>query len=495
MRENPFSRKNRTMFRSFVSSVITLLAVLVFAFGLLFFWSGSENVEFKRVAMEGDRPTATVLEEYRRKHAQATEVASNEDMKEEAPKPVATASGDGLPVVLWISIPGFRGDYIEKSETPFMDELIESGGGTNKMRPNFPCLTFPAHATLATGTPPATHGIIADRIRKGEGDVVENPTDSALLEAEPIWTTATRQGIKTIVHDWPLSQNQSGDNPAAYFLDSFDPEATDEARLSKALETWKSSVSGDSPVEDKDKVRLVMLRLTDVQKAGLVHGPRGDDTYTAVAATDSALKKFVDSVQAEWQTLAPADANLVIFITTDHGMAELEKNVNIGHLLGDEMMANADVVAHDAIANLYFKNLPESEGEKKLFTEKFDGELSKRIYFRTYKKEELPEDFKYNSERVGDRVLVLKTGYAFVDDKAEEPVFDPTAGPGYFGGFGYPVGESIRMSGQVIISGIPKSPVSNLEEITGQEGFHATVCKILGIEPAEGASTETIPVD
>lgn len=482
------------MFRSFASSLITLIAVLVFAFALLFFWSGSDSLEFKRVAMKGDRSTAEVLDEYRKKHSKATEVASNEDMKEEAPKPVASGSGEGLPVVLWVSIPGFRGDYVEKSETPFFDQLVSTGGGTNKMRPNFPCVTFPAHATLATGTPVATHGIIADKIRTSEGEVVDHPTDSALMEAEPIWTTATRQGIKTLVHDWPMSQNQS-ENAAAYFLDAFDPEASDEDRLNKALEVWKSSVAGDAPVEDKDKIRLVMLRLDGILKAGLVHGPRGDDTYAAVAATDAALKKFVDSVQAEWSTLAPADANLVILITTDHGLAELEKNVNIGQLLGDEMMVNADIIAHDAIANLYFKNLPESEGEKKLFIDKFDGELSKRIYFRTYKKEELPEEFKYNNERVGDRVLVLKTGYGFVDDKAEEPVFDPSDGPGYFGGYGYPVGESIRMSGQVILSGIPNSPLSGtLGEIQGQETFHATVCKILGIQPAEGAATETLPV-
>ncbi|MEM9018066.1 MAG: nucleotide pyrophosphatase/phosphodiesterase family protein [Verrucomicrobiota bacterium] len=444
---------------------------------------------FKRVAMEGDRSTQAVIEEYHKKNQARTEVAMEETDDMDEPEPVAN-SGEGPPVVIWISIPGFRGDYLEKAETPFFDELVGAGASTNKMRPNFPPLTFPAHATMATGRLPKDHGIIADKIRTGAESIVDQPANAELLLAEPIWETATRQGITTLVHDWPLSQNQAGETAAAKFLTDFDPEATDEARLNKALEDWRAASSAaESP---EKRVRLVMLRLTDILKAGLANGPREEGTYTAIGATDTALKSFSDTIQGEWETIAPPAANLIYFITTDHGLAELDKNVNIGQLLGDEMMANADVVAHDAIANLYFKDLPESEGEQKLFIENFDGELSKRIYFRTIKKEELPEEWHYQNERTGDRILVLKTGYSFTDQTAEEPVFDPADGPNLFGGFGYPVEESIRMSGQVILAGIPNSPeTGSLGEIS-QQSFHATVAKMLGIEPAEGAATDSL---
>ncbi|MBU6180118.1 MAG: hypothetical protein KGR69_10665, partial [Verrucomicrobia bacterium] len=120
--------------------------------------------------------------------------------------------------------------------------------------------------------------------------------------------------------------------------------------------------------------------------------------------------------------------------------------------------------------------------------------LSKRIYFRTLKKEELPAEWSYlNPERTGDRVLVLKTGYSFADQKAAEPVFDPTEGPGFFGAFGYPVEESIRMSGQIFLAGFPNSPAGTFD-VVGQLMFHATACKLLGIQPAPGAVTETLPL-
>lgn len=510
------------MFRSLASSLITFFAVLLFAFTVLFLWSGSEGIKFKRVAMEGDRSTVGILEEQRRKNMRAQDIPTDTEKMDE-PEPVRSGPGDGPPVVVWISIPGFRGDYIEKSETPFFDELMANGGSTNKMRPSFPCLTYPAHVTMATGKLPAEHGIIADKIRTGPGEVIDNPMDPDLLLAEPIWTTATRQGIKTLVHDWPLSQNQKGEHAAAHFLTDFDPALSDEERLNKVLEAWRASSGGGAdaapagdgnaapaadgdaapaadgdapaPAAGGDKLRLVMLRLDDILKAGLANGPREAATYEAIAKTDTALKSFYDTLQAEWATLAPPAANLIFFITTDHGLAELDKNVNIAHLLGDEMMQNADIIAHDAIANLYFKDLPENEGEKKIFIDKFDGELSKRIYFRTIKKEELPEEWKYNSDRTGDRILVLKTGYAFVEEKAAEPVFDPSEGPGFFGGFGYPVGESIRMSGQTILAGFPNAPASGTLDEIGQLSFHATVCKLLGIQPAEGAVTDTLPVN
>ncbi len=477
------------MFRSLASSIITLFAVLLFAFVIPFIWSGSEGLEFTRAKMENDKATSVLLAERIRENAKkSTEMV---EVKEDVPEPVVAGSGDGPAVVLWVSIPGFRGDYLEKSETPFFDTMTGEGGATNKMRPSFPCLNFPAHATMATGVLPGKHGIPADKFRLADGTVQDHPTDPSFLLAEPIWTTATRQGIKTLVHDWPLSQNQTGEHAAAGFLKEFNPDTSDEARLKIALEAWKK-IGG----EDADRVRLVMVQLTDILKAGLKNGPRADETYTAVKATDKVLGDFIEKVKQELPNIAPKNANLIVFVTTDHGLAELDKNVNIAHLLGPGMMAHAEIISHDAVANLFFKDLPESAGEQEIFKKKFDAELSKRIYFRTHKKEELPAEWDYAIDgRVGDRVLVLKTGYAFTDMKSEEPIFEPADGPGLFGSFGYPVKESIRMSGQTILWGFPNPPTTGTLGEIGQLSFHATVCKMLGIKPAEGASTDALPID
>lgn len=479
------------MFRSLASSLLSFLAILLLAFVFVLLWSGSEGLTFTRAELPGDRTTVAVIAEY----VKANTVAETEvkmEVEEPADAPMAGGGGNGANVVLWLSVPGFRNDYLEKAETPYLDQLVADGGSTNKMRPSFPCTTFPAHATMATGVLPSVHGIVADQLRLAEGQV-EPITDGSKLLVEPIWTTATRQGVKTLVHDWPLSTKQAGENAAAISLDSLNPELNDEARFTAAFEAWKAHSAAATAPDGTDKLRLVMLRLTDVLQAGLVHGPRGDDTYKAVTAFETSLKSFVEKVQAEWAALAPPDANLIIFLTTDHGMTEVEKNINLVNLLGPEMMANAEIVSHDAVANLYFKALPANEGEKKLFLSKFDSELGKRIYFRTIRKEELPPEWSYaHPERTGDRVLVLKSSYAFTDVATPEAVSTPTESNGHFGAFGYPVEESSRMSGQVILSGYPKSPAAGDLGEVGQLSFHATVCKLLGIEPAAGAVTDTL---
>lgn len=476
------------MFRSLASSLITLFIVILAGVMLLFVTKGSADLQFKRVAMDGDRSTDLVLHEFMEKHSPKPSAEPVTDKMEVAdePKPVA---GDGPKVVLWISIPGFRGDYIENSDTPFFDQMISEGASTTKLRPNFPCLTYPAHASLATGTLVETHGIPLDSFRVESGEIVDHPLDQTLLKAEPIWTTATRQDIRTLVHDWPLSQKQGAENVTAYHLDNYDPALTDQQRLDALWEAWSND-------KDEKKLRLLMVRLNGLLEAGMKNGPRESGTYKAVGELDKMLGEFIKKVEDNWATIAPEKGGLAVIVTTDHGLVDLDKNINLPQLLGDDLMKNLDVVAHDAVGHLFYKDLPENEAQAKVVIDTLDGELKKRIYFRTLTQEELPADWAYHAkDRIGDRVLVLKNGYAFTDATASEPVFDPSEGPGLFGGFGYPVETSIRMSGEAIIWGYPKSPATgDLGEINFQK-FHATVCKLLGIQPAAGAVTETLPVD
>ena len=84
---------------------------------------------------------------------------------------------------------------------------------------------------------------------------------------------------------------------------------------------------------------------------------------------------------------------------------------------------------------------------------------------------------------------MLKSGFAFTDATADEPVFEPSAGPGFFGSWGYPVEDSLRMKGQIIMWGFPHgSPTSgDLGEVNSLQ-FHPTVSKLLGIEPSKDAT-------
>ena len=480
------------MFRSLGSSIATLAVVIVAGFMLIFISKGSSDIAFHRVAMAGDQRNAEVLAAHAKKIKEEYEVASYEyddPGMEEGDEPEAMVAGGGPKVVLWISIPGFRTDYIEKSETPFFDRMTGDGADTDELNPNFPCLTYPAHAALATGTTADNHGIPLDVFRDESGNVIDRPMDGAHLRAEPIWTTATRQGIRTLVHDWPLSQNQSGEHAAAFFHTDYDPQLTDQQRLDALWQAWSND-------QDENKLRLLMIRLNGIMDAAMEHGPREDGTYAAVSATDQALADFFKKVEDNFESLMPPDGSLSVIVTTDHGLADLEKNINLPQLLTEDLTKNLEIVAHDGVGHLFFKDLPENAGQRELVINNLDDELRKRTYFRTLKAEDLPGTWNYNIEgRTGDRILVLQPKYAFTDETGSEPVFEPSEGPGRFAGFGFPVESSSRMKGQAIIWGYPESPASGSLGTIDFLPFHATVCKLLGIQPAETASKDALRVD
>lgn len=470
------------MFRSLGSSLISLFIVLLSGLLLLFIWTGSDSITFQRNGMEGDRTLADFTDA-QRKESMAKVVPDE-------PIPDKPAEASNVNTVLWLSIPGFRTDYVKKADSPFFDKIIGEGAETKKLKPMFPCLTYPSHVTMATGVPVEKHGIPADNFRK-DGETVNEPTDASLLNAEPIWVTASRQDRRVIVHDWPLSQNQSGDSAAAHFLTDYDAKLTDQQRLDKLMEVWSAD-------KNEKKVRLVMARLNSINDAGHQFGPRAEETITAVTALDKTLEAFFNQLQEKWKDLSNPGDNLVVLITTDHGMAELQKNINLPQLMGETMSKRADYVINEAIAHVYFKDLPESDAQKKKFFDAFDRELKSKIFWRSYSQENLPAEWKFNApDRIGDRVLVAKSGFAFTEAKSDdgEPVFEPSSGPGLFGSWGYPVEDSSRMNGQGIIWGFPNgSPASgDLGEISNLQ-FHPTVCKLLGIEPAKDAKGEALSV-
>jgi len=468
------------MFRSFGSSLISLFIVLLSGMLLLFIWTGSEAITFKRVAIAGDRTLADL--------ANDRALASQTKDVPDDPIVMEKVEDSNVNTVLWLSIPGFRTDYVKKASSAFFDKMINEGAETQNMKPIFPCLTYPSHVTAATGVGVEKHGISSDVIRK-DGETLKDSVDSSLLMAEPIWETATKQDRRVIVHDWPLSQNQSGDAAAAHFLTEYDASLTDQQRLDKLMEVWSAD-------KGEKKIRLVMARLNSINDAGHKFGPRAEETIAAVSTLDKTLETFFTQLQEKWKDLSNPGDNLAVIITTDHGMAELSKNINLPALMGEIMNKRADYLTSEAVAHVYFKDLPDSDVAKNKFYDAFDRELKTRIYWRSYKRDELPPEWKLNAgDRVGDRILVLKSGFAFTDATADEPVFEPSAGPGLFGSWGYPVEDSLRMKGQMIIWGFPNgSPASgDLGEVTNLQ-FNPTVCKLLGIEPTKDATADSLSV-
>jgi predicted AlkP superfamily pyrophosphatase or phosphodiesterase len=128
--------------------------------------------------------------------------------------PPGPASGP-RPLTILVSIDGFRPDYMTPADTPLLYRLAAEGAvAPGGMRPSYPSLTFPNHYTLVTGLRPDEHGIVNNTFRDPAipGVTFSLGNKEAVLdgkwwdEAEPLWVTAVKAGVKADTMFWPGSE-------------------------------------------------------------------------------------------------------------------------------------------------------------------------------------------------------------------------------------------------------------------------------------------------
>ncbi len=471
------------MFETPLRSLMSFISItlVVFVGGLLF--SANNQVSYNWQPMTGDYSASEL-------NALLNPVTESVPQVESAmEKPALTSNvEDPMNYVFWLNVSGFRTDYVENANTPFFDRATRRGYFSKRLNPTFPTLSWPSLVSQITGTTPDAHGIVSDVMRApASGEMVRNPVDLSFLKAEPVWTTAKRQGIRTLVHDWPFSQQQPEGNSADVFLPEFDPAAKDDARLKTLLEAWKANAGSE-----KDRLRLIMASLGDLDEAARAFGCRADQTYSAVAELDGRLASFFGEIESSWSEFGRNGDRLYIVITTDHGMIDVTKLVNLKQLIADDMRPYAQIAISDTVGHVWVQNLPESVPMDTALT-KIEEAMGDRIYWDIYRRDSLPEDWSLGSgDHIGDLVIQLKSGYAFTDETGSEAVFSPTEVNGQVAASGLTVRSSSRMRGPTwIFEGMASGePVAGGEIDATQ--LHATVCKILGIEPSPDANPSAI---
>jgi hypothetical protein len=88
----------------------------------------------------------------------------------------------------------------DRGALPHLDALRREASA-GRLAPPFPARTAAVQATLWTGAWPARHGVVGDGAPRPEGSVLETEAGarSTALGAEPLWVTAAREGLATVV--------------------------------------------------------------------------------------------------------------------------------------------------------------------------------------------------------------------------------------------------------------------------------------------------------
>ena len=229
-----------------------------------------------------------------------------------------------VPLIL-ISVDGLRVDYLDRDVTPNINALAAGGVRAKAMLPSFPSLTFPNHYTLVTGLRPDRNGIVNNNMEDpaipGRAFALSNRAaveDRRWWdEAEPVWVTAEKAGIRTATMFWPGSEAPIGGVRPTHWL-SFDGKMPNEARVAQVL-AW---------VDEPQRPGFMTLYFDTVDHDGHEYGPDAPQTTAAMAEVDARIGDLVAGLKARGVA-----ANIVL--VSDHGMIGVapERSIRIDQIL------------------------------------------------------------------------------------------------------------------------------------------------------------------
>lgn len=395
------------------------------------------------------------------------------------------AEDPGRVTVFLFSIDGIRPDYLPRSETPFFDRLMAEGAYSLEVIPPFPSVTFSSHATIATGVLADRHGVTGNSFfdtRTGERHRFAG--DQALLEAEPIWTTATRQGIRTLVLDWVKSHNQTGPHATAYFGMAYARNLPDAERVQRVLDTWRQ----DDPAEHGAPLRFILAYAESPDTEGHRYGPEAPEIEAVMQEVDALLRHAFEEAKALWQRDAGPNDVLYKIALSDHGMARVDTHI---HLLSHIDLDPRVVFMGGTTMNQFFFHAVEDGAEREALIQQTAAALREIEPLQVHRREELPEHWGFNHPyRTGDLVVTVPVTYALFRHDGEK-IQQPARETGrFFGAHGYDPKDTPEMTTVLLMQRHP-------QPLGGQQlgpirltQVHATVAGLFGIAPAEGADPE-----
>ncbi|KAI7889381.1 alkaline-phosphatase-like protein [Mucor mucedo] len=311
--------------------------------------------------------------------------------------------------VIYISLDGFRNDYLDRKVTPNIHLLAEQGIRAEYMNPSFPSITFPNHWTLVTGLYPEAHGIVANEFYDpilGEQFIHKNASisgDPKWWGGEPIWITSKNQGKKSAVIMWPGSNVPiHGVSPDYYVPYTRETTAIDKMDITLG---WLDLPIGQRP-------QSISIYIPQIDQKGHGGGPEGKQLNSVLSAMDDAVGHLMDGLAQR-----NLEKHVHLVVVSDHGMAQSDRSRLIFYdqilsaesqsfirereawpLLGIRPKDDAPDYAIDQIYNeiiQYMKQLPEEDR-----------------HFQVYKREEMPARFHYDAtERVAPIVMIPDVGY------------------------------------------------------------------------------------
>lgn len=396
-------------------------------------------------------------------------VAACSSLPEKPAVTQAVATKEPAPLLILVSIDGFRADYLDRGVTPNLKALAD-GGAVASMKPSFPSLTFPNHYTIVTGKRPDKNGIVNNTMRdpRKPGVIFKMSNAEAVTdefwwsEAKPFWTTAEEHGIKAATLFWPGSEVAHKGVRPSYWL-PFDDKLPHQDRVNQIM-AWL-----DLPVQERPGA--ITLYYSDVDHEGHSFGPYSPEADAALTRVDASIGELLKGLKARG-----LEGKVNLIIVADHGMAkhQPEKFIKLADMISPE---SADLLGGQ-VAGIDPKPGHEAEVKAALMTP--------RPYVQCWPKAKLPKRFHYGKNaRVPAFICLAEIGGYLIAPSKDDWMPKPEGGS-----HGYDP-EAIEMRALFIANGPGIKPGTHLESFDNPAVYNLML-KLLGL-PAERGDGSIAP--
>jgi predicted AlkP superfamily pyrophosphatase or phosphodiesterase len=375
------------------------------------------------------------------------------------------------PIVILISLDGFRYDYVERFHPENLSRLIASGTAAEALIPAFPTKTFPNHYTIATGMLPEHHGLVDNSFYEAYKDQVYNMGNRDIVQdgywygGTPLWVLAENNGMKAVSYFFVGSEAPvQGIRPSEYF--DYDGAVPNLTRISKVFE-WLQ-------LPDEERPRFIALYFSDMDDVGHAYGPSNDEKLEA------RLTKLDHELGALFEGIKSFDLPVNVILVSDHGMADVHKD-NLISL--DELTKGIDarVVNNGALAHVHLADKTVQKAAIDLIKSR-----NPHVSIDDFEKSENYTDVSRYPQRIGDFLIIPEFGYYLADNRGMMRYQNRAAllKTDVFGEHGYsPRNKELwgifYANGPQIKSGYEIEPFQNIH-------IYPLICQILGLPIPEG---------
>ncbi|MDT3740966.1 MAG: ectonucleotide pyrophosphatase/phosphodiesterase [Candidatus Kapabacteria bacterium] len=371
---------------------------------------------------------------------------------------VLSQNDNQKPIVILISLDGFRWDYLNRGLSPELSSIAEEGVKAISLKPQFPSMTFPNHYSIITGLIPEKHGIIANSFQNPYNKNIFSLKQPAVSQAvwyqgEAFWETAKRNGIRTASYFWPGSEMN---------IDFRRPDYYEKYEHNRPYETRVKGVLDWLSLPDSLRPRFITLYFDETDSKGHRYGTNSPELKRGIERVDKMISMLDSSISSLGLS---GIVNMIIL--SDHGMMDMspDKVISVMELLEND--TSVSFINHSSITFI--------QPDKDKILKYYDMIKKREKGFKVYLKKDIPDRYKYkNHPFISDIVLIAEPGWQI----RKNLDWDST----YIATHGYD--NSIMEMHGIFLA---KGPAFKMNYNTGTLNnidIYPLLCRIFDIEPA-----------